>query len=126
MTKPKLLIVEDDIESQSFLKIFFRNDYETTIVDSEINFHAAMNQNAFDLIIMDIALPMGKDGIELTREVKSNPETAKIPVICLTAHAFIKDKARAMEAGADFFLTKPVENKVLKNVVRQFCPPLSN
>lgn len=126
MKKPKLLIVEDDSESQAFLKIFFRKDFETTIVDSESSFHSVIYQNSFDLIIMDIGLPHGKDGIELTREIKSNPSTTKIPVICLTSHAFLKDKVKAIEAGADYFLTKPVENKVLKNIVRQFCPTLNS
>ncbi|PJA95383.1 MAG: hypothetical protein CO129_11995 [Ignavibacteriales bacterium CG_4_9_14_3_um_filter_34_10] len=122
MEKPKLLIVEDDYESQSFLKIFFRNDYDTTIVESESGFHNVISEKSFDLILMDISLPNGKDGIELTKEIKSNPATSKTPIVCLTTHAFLKDKARAMEAGADYFLAKPVENKILKNIVKQFCP----
>jgi DNA-binding response OmpR family regulator len=125
MEKPKLLIVEDDYESQSFLRIFFRNDYDATIVESETDFREVINKKKYDLILMDIALPNGKDGIELTKEIKSNPATSKTPVVCLTAHAFLKDKARAMEAGADYFLTKPVENKILRNVIKQFCPPVS-
>ena len=122
MKKPKLLVVEDDFETQSFMKIFFRNDYEATFVDSEATFRDAFNSTDFDLILMDIALPEGKNGIELTREIKSNPQTAKIPVICLTAHAFLKDRTNAIEAGVDYFLTKPVDNQVLKNILKQYSP----
>lgn len=122
MKKPRLLVVEDDYETQSFMKIFFRNDYETTIVDSENSFREVFDADNFDLVLMDIALPAGKNGIELTREIKSNPKSSKIPVICLSAHAFLKDRASAMDAGADYFIAKPVENYVLKNILAQFAP----
>lgn len=122
MNKPKLLVVEDDIETLSFMKIFFRNDYEATFVNSESTFHEVFVPNKYDIVLMDIALQEGKDGIELTREIKSNPNTSKIPVICLTAHAFLQDRANALEAGADYFLTKPVDNAILKKILTQFSP----
>ncbi len=61
-----------------------------------------------DLILMDLSLPI-IDGWEATRRVKSNPATARIPVIALTAHAMAQDKEKAMAAGCDDFDTKPVD-----------------
>ena len=61
-----------------------------------------------DLILMDLNLPV-MDGWEATRQLKSAPETRGIPIIALTAHATVADRERAMEAGCDEFVTKPID-----------------
>ena len=60
------------------------------------------------LILMDMSLP-GMDGWEATRRLKTDPATASIPVIALTAHVMAGDRERAIAAGCDEFETKPVE-----------------
>jgi CheY-like chemotaxis protein len=62
---------------------------------------------------MDISLRGKKNGLELTKELRSIPEYEQIPVVCLTAHAFKRDKQNALDAGVDVFLTKPIDNNVL-------------
>ena len=59
-----------------------------------------------DLVLMDLALPK-LDGWEATRRLKSDPATARIPVIALTGHALAGHAERAREAGCDSFITKP-------------------
>ncbi|MEO5344770.1 MAG: ATP-binding protein [Magnetococcus sp. YQC-9] len=61
-----------------------------------------------DLILMDLHMPV-MDGLAATRELKSHAETATIPVIGLSADAFVEREKEAMEAGIDAFLTKPVD-----------------
>src|ERR1051325_10442172 len=61
-----------------------------------------------DLILMDMSLPV-IDGWEATRRVKADAATRAIPVIALTAHALVEDRAKAAAAGCDDFDTKPVE-----------------
>jgi len=60
------------------------------------------------LILMDIQLP-GMDGLELTRRLKSDPRTASIPVVALTAHVMKGDEARALEAGCSGYIPKPID-----------------
>jgi CheY-like chemotaxis protein len=61
-----------------------------------------------DLILMDISLPV-RDGWEVTRLLKSSESTRHIPIIALTAHAWVTDRDKAFEAGCDDYDTKPIE-----------------
>jgi len=61
-----------------------------------------------DIILMDISLPV-MDGWEVTRLLKANEATRHIPIIALTAHALVTDRAKAFEVGFDDYDTKPVE-----------------
>jgi CheY-like chemotaxis protein len=74
-----------------------------------------------DVILMDIQLP-GEDGLSLTRELKTNPTTAHIPVIALTAHAMKGDEVQAMAAGCDAYVAKPINTHTFAAVVAQFLP----
>lgn len=111
--KPRILITEDDSENQRFLKMFLRKNFITDICDSDVTFYENLKKNKYDVILMDISLKGNKNGLELTRELKANPDYSDIPIVCLTAHAFKKDIENALNAGVDIFLTKPVDNHLL-------------
>jgi CheY-like chemotaxis protein len=64
------------------------------------------------LILMDIQLP-GEDGLTLAQRLKSNPVTAGIRIVALTAHAMDIDRARALAAGCDGYITKPLNTRTL-------------
>ena len=75
----------------------------------------ALNQIAGErpaLILMDLSLPV-LDGWETTRRLKSNPATAEIPVIALSAHGMSGDREKALASGCDDFETKPIDFKRL-------------
>lgn len=61
-----------------------------------------------DLVLMDVSIP-GIDGLEVTRRLKADAATRTIPIIALTAHALAEDRLRALEAGCDGYLSKPIE-----------------
>jgi two-component system cell cycle response regulator DivK len=74
------------------------------------------------VILMDIGLP-GMDGVSATRILKSDPATAGIPVLAITAHALTDDRNRALEAGFDAYLTKPIEPKEVVAAVMRWTGP---
>ena len=72
-----------------------------------------------DLILMDMSLPI-MDGWAATKTLKSNPSTASIPVIALTAHAMTSDRDKALQAGCDDYDTKPINLKRLLGKIGQY------
>ena len=113
--KPRLLITEDDFENQKFLELFLKKYFTIDMCDSSEAFYALMNNGKYDIILMDISIKGKKDGLELTRELKNNPNYSNIPVICYTAHAFNKDRLNALDAGCDVYLSKPSDIHTLLN-----------
>jgi two-component system, cell cycle response regulator DivK len=75
-----------------------------------------------DIILMDISIPK-MDGWEATERLKADGETAGIPIIALTAHALEEDRLKAMKAGCDGYLAKPVEPRRVVQEVEKFIGP---
>jgi len=69
-----------------------------------------------DLILMDIALP-GMDGLTLTRKLKADPRLHHVPVVALTAFAMKGDDRKALDAGCDGYITKPIDTRKLPEQV---------
>lgn len=80
---------------------------------------ALLQRTSPDLILMDIALP-GIDGLELTRRLKSDPQLRSTPVVALSAFAMKGDEARALAAGCDGYITKPIDTRSFAAQVRTF------
>ena len=74
----------------------------------------------YDLILMDIQMPI-MDGYEATRQIRKlpNPETANIPIVAMTANAFEEDRQKALEAGMNEHVTKPIDMERLLEVVKK-------
>jgi two-component system, cell cycle response regulator DivK len=72
-----------------------------------------------DLVLMDLQLP-GIDGMEALRRLRASPLTAGIPVVAVTAQAMKHDRERALEAGFDGYVEKPISVRVFPDQVRRF------
>ena len=104
-----ILLVEDNEMNRDMLtRRLQRKGFEMICAADGEQVENVLVENLPNLILMDINLP-GKDGHEITRELKSDPRTAAIPVIALTAHAMVDDREKAMAAGCDDYDTKPVD-----------------
>jgi CheY-like chemotaxis protein len=106
---PKILVVEDNEVSRDMLrKRLERRGYSVVIArDGEQGYSLASSESP-DLILMDISLP-AMDGWEVTQLLKAQGATRHIPIIALTAHALVSDRAKASEAGCNDYDTKPIE-----------------
>lgn len=116
-TKPKVLITEDDKENQKFLKLFLMKYFQIDQCDSSESFYSRLENERYDIIIMDITINGNKNGLDLTTELKSNPKYSHIPVVCYTAHAFNRDRLNALNAGCDAYISKPCDIHVLLNTL---------
>ena len=123
MASQTILIVDDSPVNLKLTDIVLRKE--------GFEVHAAANAEQAllilrgfrpDLMIVDIQLP-GISGVELTRRVRQDPRLLDVPVVALTASASKEDEQRALEAGCNGYLTKPIETRTLGKTIRQFLEP---
>ena len=108
MTRKKILCVEDDPTSLKQMRDALQSHgYDTAEATNGEQAVVRARELKPDLIVMDIRLP-GIDGLEATRRLKSDPSTAGIPIVAVTAHAMPDDEAKILAAGCEAYLAKPL------------------
>ena len=104
----KILIVEDSPDNMKlFRTLLTLKGHEVTGLTGGEGLLDAVEGGSPDLVLMDIQLP-GKDGFALLREIRSSPY-GTVRVVALTAHAMTGDRERALQAGFDGYITKPID-----------------
>jgi DNA-binding NtrC family response regulator len=118
-TKPKLLIVEDELYSQIYYSSVLEGDYDLSIVPTVDSAKKVLQETKFKLAIVDLSLPGGEDGLSLIRYLcLMHPEITASIVI--SAHAYPKNREEALDAGAAEFITKPIMADALLGVVQKY------
>jgi CheY-like chemotaxis protein len=109
MSKGRILVVEDNMDTYELVRfILEKNGYETFLaVNGRDGVNASLKQIP-DLIIMDLSMPE-MDGWTAIGLIKKDERTSSIPLLALTAHALPGDRQRAMDAGSDEYITKPMD-----------------
>ena len=123
MHNKTILIVEDNLTNLKLVKmVLIKAAYTVhTTMDAEeaqtvlVDLHPA-------LILMDIQLP-GMDGLTLTRLLKQNPATHDIPIVALTAYAMQGDKQKALDAGCDGYISKPINTRTFMEKITKYLEP---
>jgi len=116
--KERVLIVDDKRLNVKLLTVMLSGDkYEIAHAFSGYEALEKVAAKTPDLILLDIMMP-GLNGYEVTRKLKQNPKTRNIPIILVTALSGTEDKVKGLEAGADEFLTKPVNKDELRTRVK--------
>ena len=120
----KILLIEDNELNRDMLsRRLERKGFEVVLAeDGERGVELARSVRP-DLILMDMSLPV-MDGWAATREIRSDPDVGRTPIIALTAHAMAGDRERAIDAGCDDYDTKPVEFARLVDKIMALVGPL--
>ena len=115
----RLLYVEDNEMNRDMLsRRLQRRGFEVLIASNGEQGVVMAAAEKPDLILMDMSLPV-LDGWQATRRLKAAPDTRRIPIIGLTAHAMATDRDKCLEAGCDDYDTKPVElGRLLEKIER--------
>ena len=115
----RLLYVEDNEMNRDMLsRRLQRRGFEVLIASNGEQGVVMAAAEKPDLILMDMSLPV-LDGWQATRRLKAAPDTRRIPIIGLTAHAMATDRDKCLEAGCDDYETKPVElERLLEKIER--------
>jgi two-component system, cell cycle response regulator DivK len=115
----RVLLIEDDVPTLEIFSTFLRH-HGIDVAEATCGADGIESAKALAprLIFMDLSMP-DVDGFECMRRLRDDPETSRIPVVALTAHAMSGDRERVMRAGFTGYLPKPIEPRaLLKEAVR--------
>lgn len=114
----RVLVVDDILPNVKLLEAKLTSEYYDVL--TAMNGEEALQKveaESPDLVLLDIMMP-GMDGFEVCTRIKNNPKTAHVPVVMVTALTDTQDKVRGLDAGADDFLSKPINDTALMARVR--------
>ena len=126
MGNPTVLVIEDNEMNMKLVKsmLSLGNYRVVEAVDAETGIQLARERHP-DLILMDIQLP-GMDGLSATRIIKKDPALKAIPVVALTSYAMHGDDQKAIEAGCETYITKPIDTRNFLESVNRFFTHVQN
>jgi CheY-like chemotaxis protein len=113
--KPLILYVEDEVSAQILVRSFLHGmGCDVVIVSGGDEAVRVAQKCVPNLILLDISLPGGQDGLDVCATLKDLPETRHIPVLIITAHTMADKVERAKDSGAEGYLVKPLDFKKLR------------
>lgn len=120
MAEHRILVIEDNHDNMTLIvDILTTMDYDVLqAMDAELGLQIARREQPH-LILLDLSLPR-MDGWTAAAALKADPALKPIPVIALTAHAMVGDKDRALAAGCDDYISKPIDLKILARILNRF------
>ncbi|MEE4353723.1 MAG: response regulator [Desulfatiglans sp.] len=120
MQTKTILIIEDDKMNMKLVRALLTLGKHDMLEaeNAEIGIQMA-REHCPDLILMDIQLP-GLDGLSATRAIKKETGIGDIPIVALTSYAMVGDKEKALEAGCDGYLTKPIDTRCFLDAIARY------
>ena len=114
-----LLYIEDDSISREIVSMFLKDYFEVDTATDSSEAFKKINKNSYSIILLDISLCKGLDGLELAKEIKKIKKYKDVPIIAVTAHAFREDEDRILKSGFTHYISKPFTKNSLLNKVNQ-------
>ncbi len=116
----KILVAEDNLPNRDLIREILETlGHEVIEACDGKQALEKLAEDLPDLVLLDIQMPV-LDGYAVLREVRQDPRLARLKVLALTAYAMQGDREKALEAGFDGYLTKPINTAVLNEGIRQF------
>ncbi len=119
--RKKILLVEDNTETQLILKIYLRDYYDVEIVQTAAEALKKIKKNKYSLVILDINLPGELDGNDVIKKVNRDSDYGSVPILVVTAYALKGDKEKYLAMGAKGYLSKPVEKKDILKMTNELA-----
>jgi CheY-like chemotaxis protein len=107
-TRPRVLVVDDYPENCRLIYFYLRGEYDVIVAASAEEALTILDSEPVDLIVMDINLKNGMNGIEATQRIRQREATKHVAVLAVSAYAYPDDRARFLEAGFDDYIPKPI------------------
>lgn len=106
-----VLVVEDQPDQALFMRALLQGSYSVVVAANDAEALARLEElgEKAGLILMDISLSGGADGLTLTRRIRADRRWTRVPIVVTSAHAFEQDRERALAAGCNAYLTKPID-----------------
>ena len=118
--KHKVLIVEDDLDTRELLsEVLTQAGYQVTTAEHALGAVCAVVRSAPDLVVADIRMPI-VDGMGLASELKAHQDTRHIPVIAVTGFDSPENRASALNAGYDGYISKPIDVSRFPTQIAEF------
>jgi two-component system cell cycle response regulator DivK len=120
MTSPTVLIVEDSPLNRKLVETVLRpHGYRIIAAENGAAGVALALHERPDLILMDVMMPV-MNGYDATRRIKAHRDMAGVPIVALTASALPHERAQALAAGCDGYISKPIDTRAFPDLIKHF------
>jgi len=115
----KLLVVEDNRETQLLIKVALRDDFDVRITDSADNAMLLLSENNFELVLLDLNLNGHGNGKSILKNIREEMHNSELTVVITTAYDLSSEDKKYFEENANGFVQKPFDKKILLNSIKQ-------
>jgi two-component system, response regulator FlrC len=115
----KLLVVEDNRETQLLIKVALRDDFDVRITDSADDAMLLLSENNFGLVLLDLNLNGQGNGKSILKNIREEMHNSELTVVITTAYDLSSKDKKYFEENANGFVQKPFDKKILLNSIKQ-------
>lgn len=117
-----VLYIEDDSINWEIVNMFLKGYYHVDTVSESSGAMEKIQANKYAVILLDISLGKGTNGLELAREIKKVKSYIDVPIIAVTAHALREDENRILKGACTHYVAKPFTKKTLLDTLKKALP----
>lgn len=122
----KILVVDDDRTTRKILGLFLKSKgFEVAYAENGLDAMEKLGRENVNLVMTDLNMPY-MDGLELTRTLRANPALKGLPILMVTTEADEEEKRKALEAGANGYLIKPVTAEMVSENIKNILAAIFN